>query len=110
MRRRAGSETQASDVADPGLPRILLDGEMLYSSLQKAEAGAVCCYGWFDALRSKDGQSPAPTNLEEIGREAEEQRADGGHCLGWLGCTGAGGWLGFGLTPCRLYAGKWREF
>lgn len=105
IRHRAGSETQASDIADAGLPRVLLDGEML-DSLRKAEAGAVCCYGWFDASCSKDAQTSAPTNLEKLGQEAEGQRADAGHCLGWLGCTRAAGWLWLGLTLCWLYAGK----
>lgn len=109
-RRRAGSETRASDVADPGLPRLLLDGEMLYSSLQKAGAGAVRRCGWFDAPSSKGGEGSAPTNWEKAGQEAEEQMAGGGHCLGWLGCTRAGGWLWLGLVLWQLYAGKWREF
>lgn len=67
---RAGSGTQASDVTDLQLPRVLLDGGMLCSSLQKAEARALGCCGWVCTSCSKGS---APTNSEEIEHEPEEQ-------------------------------------
>lgn len=67
---RAGRGTQASDVMDLQLRHVLLDGGMLCSSLQKAEARALGCCGWVCAPCSKGS---APTNSEEVEQEPEEQ-------------------------------------